>query len=260
MITNNYKNQIRLDQLEKYSKFYEYFSGLIMGIFNYGIPSIINIDTYVYSSMQGTLDSIRELLGKGRINDSYALLRKYYDAVVINIYTNLYFDDHKFSNDIEIEKISKWVQGKKKLPSYKEMNEYIKKSDKTKIITDLLYKDSRYDEIRRRANDHTHYNSYYMVLQNDGEIFLENRPELMNCFLQDVRNLFVFHLAYLFYINDSYMMSTTYVECLEEGYTPPENSQYFVAPLIQDIFDSEIKIWRPDIVSEIKKNTSMLLE
>jgi hypothetical protein len=41
--------------------------------------------------------------------------------------------------------------------------------------------------------------------------------------------------------------------------TPEENSQYWVAPFIQDIFDNVIKINRPDIANEIKRHTQMEL-
>ncbi|MGZ4079348.1 MAG: hypothetical protein ACXVDW_18035, partial [Bacteroidia bacterium] len=66
-------------QLIEYSEFYHSLSDSVMSWVAPGVGSAINIDTYVFSSMQGTLESIHDILKKGRINDSYALLRKYYD-------------------------------------------------------------------------------------------------------------------------------------------------------------------------------------
>jgi hypothetical protein len=42
--------------------------------------------------------------------------------------------------------------------------------------------------------------------------------------------------------------------------TPPENSQYWVASYIQEIFDDLIKKRRPDIANLIREKTSMELE
>jgi hypothetical protein len=82
------------DQLDKYSDFYNSLSFLIMSWHTSGTLGIINLDTYAFTSMQGTIESIRDILKKGRINDAYSLLRKYYDSVLINIYTNLYLSDN----------------------------------------------------------------------------------------------------------------------------------------------------------------------
>jgi len=55
------------------------------------------------------------------------------------------------------------------------------------------------------------------------------------------------------------MMSTYYMDCIEEGMTPEEGSQYWVAPFIQEVFDKIIKVKRQDIAEEIKGKTLMEL-
>lgn len=80
----------------------EFYRQLATSVFSFatmGTKAIYNIDTYVYSSMQGTLESMRAILLAGRINDAYALLRKYHDSAVINVYSNLYLH-----NNFSIEK------------------------------------------------------------------------------------------------------------------------------------------------------------
>ena len=56
------------------------------------------------------------------------------------------------------------------------------------------------------------------------------------------------------------MISGDYLDSLDCGMTPEENSQYFVAPFIQEIFDSVIKKSRMDLAEEIINKTSMMLE
>jgi len=247
--------------LSEYAQFYKNLSTSVMGWVTQGAKDfVLNIDTYVYSSIQGTLDSIKDILVKGRINDSYALLRKYHDSVIINVYSNLYLDDNFSIENFVVEKINNWLHGKEQLPEYRVMSDYIRKSEKLAKVNALLYKDNTYKEIRDRCNDHTHYNFYRNLLLNDNEIYLKNRLGILNIFSKDLENLFILHFTYLFYLKDHYMMSSDYIDSMDLGLTPEEDSQYLVAPFIQEIFDKIIKKNRIDLALEIKGNTLMKLE
>jgi hypothetical protein len=259
MIDESYKSHPVFIQLSEYAEFYKNLSFSIFSFVTQGTKAICNIDSYVYSSIQGTLESIRDILIKGRINDAYALLRKYYDSVMINVYTNLYLQDNFSIENFVVEKIDKWIKGKEKLPEYRVMSQYIRRSDKLSELNELIYKDNRYKNIRDRCNDHTHYNFFQNMLCNDNEIYLKNRLELLNSFSKDLENIFILHFAYIFYLNEHYMMSSDYIDSLECGMTPEEDSQYWVAPFIQKIFEEVIKKNRNDIAKAIRNKTSMQL-
>jgi hypothetical protein len=249
------------EQLSEYAEFYKSLSFSVMGWFTQGtIGSILNIDAHVYSSMQGTLESIRDILGKGRINDAYALLRKYYDSAIINIYTNLYLDDNFSIENFVVNKINNWLHGKEQLPEYRVMSDYIRKSEKLAEINGLLNRDKRYKEIRERCNDHTHYNFYKNLLLNNSEMPIVKRSAILNLFSRDLENLFILHLSYLFYLKDEYMMSSDYMDSMDLGLPPEEGSQYLVAPFVQEVFDKVIKNNRMDLAIEIKNHTAMRLE
>jgi hypothetical protein len=252
-------------RLSQYADFYRSLSNSIMGWISSGTGASINIDTYVFSSIQGTLESIHDILFKGRINDAYALLRKYYDSTIINLYSNLYLKDNFNIENFIVVKINNWVKGKEPIPSFGIMSEYIIKSQKLSEITQLLYKNgvfkgSSFEELRTRCNEHTHYLYYYNLLSNDNEIYLHNRLSTLDSFSHDLKDIFILHLSYLFYLNDHYMMSSDYVDNLDAGLAPEEDSQYWVAPFIQEIFDNVIKANRPDIAETIKGKTSMKLD
>jgi hypothetical protein len=154
-----YEDHLVFQQLSEYATFYKNLSFSVMGWITQGTTdTIINIDSHVFSSIQGTLESIIDILANGRINDSYALLRKLHDSMIINIYTNLYLDDNFSIENFVVNKINDWLHGKEKLPEYRVMSDYIRKSEKLTEINKLLLKDSRYRDIRNRCNDHTHYN------------------------------------------------------------------------------------------------------
>ncbi len=252
-------------QLTEYANFYSSLSDSTMNFISQGTNSIINIDTYVFSSIQGTLESIHDILLKGRINDSYALLRKYYDSTIINVYTNLYLSDNFSFDNFIVAKINNWVKGQDAIPSFGTMSEYIIKSAKVSVITNLIYnngifKGSSFEVIRQRCNDHTHYLYYHNILSNDNEIYRQNRIETLDSFAKDIKEIFILHLSYLFYLNDHYMRSSDYIDSLDCGMIPEEDSQYWVAGFIQELFDNILKPNRPDIVDAIKEKTVMKLD
>lgn len=260
MVSNEkYQGHRVFEELSSYIEFYETLSESVFRFCSMGTRAICNIDSYVYTSIQGTLESIRDTARKGRINDAYALLRKYYDSVIINIYSNLYLKNNFSIENLIVEQINNWLQGNERLPEYRIMSNYIRSSEELTVMNNLLYQDKRYREIRDRCNDHTHYNFFHNVLLNDNSVYIKNRLQTLDVLAEDTKNIFILHLAYVFYLNGHYMSSMDYVDCLECGMTPEEGSQYWVAPFVQDVFDGVIKKERPDLATAIKQHSDMKL-
>lgn len=243
--------------------FIEFYSSLARSVFQWvsqGVQgSLGNIDSYVFSSIEGTLTSVRLVLKDGRINDAYALLRKYHDSAVINIYSNVYLEDEFGIENLVVKQIDDWVKGRKPLPEYRVMSQYIRSSAKVSVMNSIFFADDRYKRIRERCNGHTHYNYYQFVLLNDNEVLAPGRERELAQLALDVRDLFIFHIAYLFLIKQNYMMSSDYVDSLECGMQPEEESQYWVAPFVQQIFDDVVTKHRADVVTALKSATSMHL-
>lgn len=254
-----YKEHSVFEVMNKMTSFYKLLSFSVFGFLSNGVEGLSGIDTYMFSSIQGTLESIKTILQNGRINDAYALLRKYYDSVIINIYSNAYLQDNFNENQLIVEKINNWLKGKDKLPEFKNMSEYIKNSKELEDLTNIFYADDTYIRIRNRCNNHTHYNFYYYALLNDNEIYLENRISALNTLAHDLKKIFVLHLSYLFFLSDHYMASSDYRDALELGLTPEKNSEYFVAPFVQEAFTEFIENDNKTLVDLIKMKTAMQL-
>ena len=200
------------------------------------------------------------VLKNGRINDSFALLRKYFDSVIINVYTSLYLHENYSIENFVVTKINEWKKGKSKLPKTADMIKYIIKSETVSHITKHVNADLTYQIIRDRCNDHMHYNFYKTFLYNDNKIFISNREAYLNSFHNDLKNIFVLHFAYEFSIKPHYMSSSDYIDHLDCNMTPPKHCQYWVASYIQKIFDNYIKKVNIEIAQTIKNTTSMFLE
>ena len=257
--SKTYQSHTVFADLTRYISFYKNLTTSIFHWLTTGTRALANIDSYTYSSMHGTLESSRTVLLSGRINDAYCLLRKYYDSAIIDIYTKLYLAEHFSIQNIIVEDIQRWLAGKVQLPKYKLMREYIDKADPVRPITSILSSDNRYKAIRDRCNAHTHYKFYQHVMLNDNEVHLPNRIQWLDTFRADVQDLLVMHLAYVFFMNDHYMMASDYKDALECGSQPEPNSQYWVAPFIQEIFDEVISPRRAEITATIKGSTAMEL-
>jgi hypothetical protein len=263
-----YREHRIFSELEHYIKFYGNLSMSVSIFITLGINAICNIDSHFYSSLQGTLESIGDVLKKGRIGDAYALLRKYYDSAVMNIYVNLYLRNNFSIENATFEEIhnlfrgeespiNDWFHGQAQLPDYGKMRKYINDSDNLTTINALINTDDRYKEIKDRCNDYVHYNFFKNVLRNDDKIFLRDRIRLLNAFSEDTRDIFIFHLAYLFFLNEAYMMDSYYMDSIECGVEPEPDTQYKVAPFVKSIIDDVLSKERPDIVSVIKQHSAM---
>lgn len=245
--------------LEQYAGFYERLSTSIMGFLTPGTSSLINIDTYLYQSIGGTLSSVAVILGAGRINDAYALVRKYFDSVTLSLYVDVYLNDHRDKEAIAVAEINDWLRGKKALPQYDVMKAYVAAANRLKPVIDMLLKPAtRYKGIRDRANGHMHHNDFQFMLLNDRDVNLDRLP-VLDQMESDVTDLFVLHMACVFFMNDHYMMSSDYMDALECGMTPKVDSQYWVAPFVQEVFDDLLTVRRPDVSTVIKNCTSMHL-
>jgi len=254
-----YQEHLVFIELKRYMKFYEQLAMAVFPFVTMGTKAIHNIDTYVYSSMQGTLESMKLILHGGRINDTYSLLRKFYDSAVINVYSGLYLRDNFNTESYIVQKINNWLLGKERLPEYRVMSQYIKSSKVLRPINDIFGIDNRYKLIRARCNDHTHYNFYRHAMLNDNKIYMNNRVKWLDIFSEDIHDLLIMHLGYVFFLNSHYMMSSDYLDALECGMQPNEDSQYWVAPFIQVFFDEVITPRRPDVTSAIRTNTLIQL-
>lgn len=242
-------------------EFYNALSFNVMSFITPGIaPRLFNIDTYVYSSIEGTLDSINLVLEKGRINDAFSLCRKYHDAVVMDIYKAMYLAKHHSLDNWVVKDIDDWASGKGHLPWYEKMIKELRSWN----VLDGLHKyfdyNGHYMKIRKKCNNHNHYNSFQYMIMNDNEIMNNHRISELNQLSICLKDIFIFHFAYVISLNPGYIMSSDYIDALDCGLTPEKDSQYWVAPFVQEILDKYIKPRHSKLATYLKESCGMQLE
>ncbi|MBM4104621.1 MAG: hypothetical protein FJ263_11370 [Planctomycetes bacterium] len=214
-------------EINDYTEFYKSLSFSVFPLVTPGTTARCNLDSYIFSSIQGTLESIKLILQNGRINDSYALTRKYHDSVVINIYANLYLQDNFSIDNFIVQKINNWLHGKEKLPRYEGMMKYIRAHNKLEKVNKLLgvEQNGHYEKIRKRCNNHTHYNLFLYMMMNDNQVYIGNKTKAFDGLSSDIRDIFILHFIWMFTINEQYMVSSDYMDSLDCGSDlPPKNS------------------------------------
>lgn len=253
------------DDLAYIKKFYERLSSGIFQWRRFGVQAKGNIDSFLYSSTAGTLDSIALVLANARIADAYALLRRFQDSAVLNVYVDELCDEWLTSMSMsnfpfERQKtIEEWLQGRTPIPDYRVMSQKIRQSHRLSPINDILYSNNRYKKLRERCNSYTHFNYYHNVLFNDNEIPLPQRMKVFERIRLDIVDITILHMSYVFFAMPHYLMSSDHLDFLEAGMEPEKGSEYWVAPYLQEFFDKYFKAYRSDIAKLILETTSMQL-
>ena len=260
MMTDNpaYLSHPVLGTLERYAEFYEQLSMSVVGFVTGGTTVVTSIDSLLYQSIGGTLRSVKVIIREGRINDGYALLRKYFDSVMLSLYVDLYLNNRP--GEGAVKEAIDWLRGTNALPKYKVMHAYVANSCRLEPVIGMLLKaDGRYKAVRDRCNGHMHYGDFRSVLLNDTDVPVDRLP-VLDQLENDVADLFVLHLACVFFVNGHYMMASDYMDHVDSGTEPEPDSQYRVARFVQEIVDEVLQVRRPDVCAEIRSYTSMHLE
>ena len=239
-------------------EFYDLLSFGLMSFASGPLVGVINFDRHIIDSLKGTLESTEEVLLKGRINDAYMLLRKYYDIITINTYELIEGLEADARFELLVGKIEAWFQGTTKLPPFKEMYLKIHSFKSLEEVNRILNADTRYNEIRKRCNDHAHYN-YFAYMELNSDIYYRGYAKLLAQFEKDMIALFIMHFAYLFTLRPYYMSSSDYLDALELRLKPEPGSKYWVAPFIQKCFDEIVKPNNGEIAEQMTQSTYMKL-
>ena len=225
-----------------------------------GVSSITNIDCVIYSSLKGTLASIQILLKEGYINDAFALVRKYYEGVIIDIYKSVYIESkYNIFQSLYVEQIEKWYRGEKELPQYKNMIKFLNRTPALKGIRQFydIQTEGYYSKIKQKCNENLHYNKFSYMLLNDKDSYIKNREMYLSSILIYLTSIFEFHIACIFILHTEYFTASDYIDCLECGIKPTQDSQYWISSFGEELF---YELWgeKQNIGEYIKGNTYLV--
>lgn len=199
-----------------------------------------------------TDDQINEIVGDGMDADKFLKVVEFSLNIAVDGCTKN--DDDKSVDawfDDSVHNLSKKQKRKLYFENYMI---YLKTNVSVDEVIKKYNLENNWEDIRKKLNDYTHNNGRYYTQHNLMSI---NSPDIKNNFEEIISRLdFItaFFLVLLILIDPIMIGSTDYIDCLDCSLTPPEDSQYQIAPFVQEFIDEYINKLNPDLKLFLKNN------
>lgn len=265
-----------------------YFNGHIISFFT--DKEIYNLDSALISSSTYTLKSIKLCCSIGSFSDANTLIRKLRDDLVQFVYILSIINLRKpfleistidlmnasqeevensllnsqFNNILTEDEqvVSAWFKNtvsdlrgpiKKKL-GFENYMKVLKNNNKINHILAEYKLQEYWEALRIRLNNYVHNNGTLYSRHNFISAMDKNLGTHLNNI--NIRTSYIssFFLVLLFMIESSLISSTDYIDHLECGMEPPEDSQYFIASFVQDFIDKKVATIHPELKQYLQDN------
>lgn len=224
-----------------------------------GTSFVFNFNSYFYTSMENTLDSIKILLKLNRISDAYNLTRKFFDDILVNIYIDIKCkENYQPEINNKVEDVDNWLREKYRIPKLIELLSTIKKSKYTCELYPHFRWNTDLKKIRNILDDTIHDNRYKYILLNCSKVRVDREKHFQNI-IDIINQLFKIHIAFIFYTNPHFLISQEIRFEMEMNDHIINENEIDIAPFAQEAFD---KFIRPDkeLSDLIKKNCFLKID
>jgi len=248
------------------------------------------LNTHLIDSSAQTLQSIKLCCSIGSFSDANTLIRKLRDDLILYVYilsiinsrkpfieddlkslkvdspeefansfsnirmNNVMTDDEKavyawFNNSVSD------LEGsvRKKLEFHNYMKTLRTNQNTSQILQEYNLQDY-WEVLRKKLNDYVHNNGVKFASQNlirHNNMYLDIHLKNINIRTSYISSFFI---VVLLMVDSALISSTDYMDHLNLGLQPPEESQYFVANFIQDFIDKKVNGLHPELKQYLKDN------
>lgn len=245
------------EEIEDYKDFYNSISYSCHCFIPNGVEPMLNYVSYIFTSIQSTLDSVKMVFEKGRINDAYVLIRKLFDDILVEIYIDILRKDHfDYEENIIVKDANEWIKGKHRIPCLKKILQTIKDSPTTKDLYPFFGWDTSLKKDRELLDDSVHSNRYSRMLINCDQLYLENREKYLDNASDILNHIFTLHISFIFYLNPQYLIASAFIEFVDGGTTPQEEYENGIDDYAQEAFDKYIKV-HDQLATFIKQRSNL---
>ena len=215
----------------------------------------------ILTSAQLTIGSIISCCKNGCIADANLLLRKYRDDMFFYLYIIIYDSEFKYGKNVNNiqEQIIQWVENDLNNLYISQILKTIGESSKLKETIFKFNMQENLDKMGIRLNNYTHGNGFRYYNCN---ISVYDYDRVLSSLSNIVSDLKYITISVLFLITlcfPAYIMSTDYIDYVELNEIPPYESQYWVAPFIQEFIKNNISLISDDCYDYLKNNTCMMV-
>jgi len=269
--TRRHANRIRIQQNAEYQQLIDEIKAIEKLIDSFGFLQFgrdyIMCDKWSIS-LQSLITSIELTAGNivacceyACIADANILLRKYRDDLFFYLYI-VVFDSSKnsenpFGNKKMKENILRWIKNGLDNFNINEVFKAVGTSQQLKEAVDAYDLKKSFAAIGKRLNRFVHGNGY-AYYNRFIEAYEENEfSNFLKTFVDDLKYVTVTYLFLLILCSPISMMSTDYIDYLDCGESPPEDSQYWVAPFIMKFMSENTSLIDENCYKYLLENTKM---
>lgn len=265
LVKQNSECQQAINKLREIEKFLEKFGFLTFGrdfVFEgTGQRTILFSLDKVMTSLELTMGSVIVCCESACIADANTLVRKYRDDLFFYLYISVYksLDKHSEKAKSMLTNITKWLNND--LSNF-HIDRVLKAIASAPQLSDAVMKynlKESFQKIGAALNSYVHSNGYAYYNRN-ANAYRENELSAELRKLEEkVRYMTIIFLLLLVLCSPVSVMSTDYIDYLEVNETPPENSQYWVAPFVDQFIKENISLIDMNCLDYLRENTMMQL-
>ena len=195
------------------------------------------------------------------IADANTLLRKFRDDLFFYLYI-VVFDSNKavapLHNTAKMEEnISRWIQNGLDNLYIQDMLKAIGTSPQLKNAVTTYKLNESFSAIRKRLNDFVHGNGYAYYNRNINAYKDDECCQYIKILSDDLKYITMIFMFLLILCSPLSAMSTDYIDYLDCGENPPEDSQYWVAPFIELFISKNSNLIDENCYKYLIENTNM---
>lgn len=223
----------------------------------------------ISTAFELTAGSINSCCESGCIADTYSLMRKYRDDLFFYLYIVVYDSCNKIEGKSPVtdqmeSNIERWIKNDLDDLHIGTVLQAIGQSSRVRDAVRKYNLKSYFDALRDRLNNYVHSNgvSFYNrnVNRNVNAYQGKTLQKQLQSLLTDLRSITIAFLFLLTLCSPLSIMSTDYVDCLDCNMTPPDGSQYWVAPFVTAFFKSNLDLIDESCMKYLQNNTLMKFE
>lgn len=219
----------------------------------------------ISTAFELTAGSIISCCESGCIADAYSLMRKYRDDLFFYLYIVVYDSCNKLNgkspatNQMEAN-IERWIKNDLDDLHIGTVLQAIGQFSRVRNAVQKYKLKSYFDTLNKRLNDYVHSNEVAFYNRNVNAYQGKTLQKQLEALLKDLRSITITFLFLLTLCSPLSIMSTDYVDCLDCNMTPPDGSQYRVAPFVTAFFKRNIDLIDESCMKYLHDNTLMEFE
>lgn len=201
----------------------------------------------ISTAFELTAGSIISCCESGCIADAYSLMRKYRDDLFFYLYIVVYDSCNKLDGkspetDQMEANIERWINNNLDDLHIGTVLQAIGQSSRVRNAVQKYNLKSYFDALGERLNNYVHSNGIAFYNRNVNAYQGKTLQRRLEALQKDLRSITITFLFLLALISPLSIMSTDYVDYLDFNETPPEGSQYWVAPLVTKFFQANLDL------------------